>query len=152
MKKIFPVLLVFLAACQSTENKSSEPPSAKETSEIPGCYLSVFGKDSTSLALVKKEDSISGNLNYYWFQKDNNVGYFSGTLQDSLLTGFYNFFSEGKYSVRQVVFKVKGDTLLEAYGAINMKNDTAFFKQKDHLRFLTDRPLGKTECPVKLER
>lgn len=152
MKKIFPVLLVFLAACQSTENKSLEAPPVKEVSGVAGCYFSVFGKDSTSLELVKNEDSISGNLNYQWFQKDNNAGYFSGTLQDSLLTGFYNFYSEGKYSVRQLVFKVKRDTLLEGYGAINMKNDTAFFKQKDHLQFLTDRPLVKTECPVEPER
>lgn len=146
MKNVLPVLFVFLVACQSTENKTSETPSVKVTSEIPGCYRSVFGKDSASLALIKKEDSISGNLNYHWFQKDNNSGYFSGTLQDSLLTGFYNFYSEGKYSVRQVVFKVKSDTLLEGYGAINMKNDTAFFKKIDHLQFLADRPLVKTEC------
>lgn len=137
-----------MASCQGNVKNEIEKEHPEASDGIAGCYLSVFGKDSTILELRDEKDSISGNLNYHWFQKDNNTGYFSGTLEDSLLSGFYNFYSEGKYSVRQIVFKVKNDTLLEGYGPIEMKNDTAFFTKAAGLHYMYQRPLVKRECSV----
>lgn len=149
MKKYLIVLSVILCACQARENEKDNTSSEikpVEQRSVSGCYNSVFGKDSISISLTKTGDSISGPLSFHLYEKDKNDGYFSSVLKDSLLVGFYNFSSEGTYSVRQTVFKIAGDSILQGYGPIENKNDTMFFKNINSLHFMYDRPLVRTSC------
>lgn len=125
-----------------------EQPPAKMEKDISGCYQSVYGKDTSLLQLkFVQQDSVQGALSYHYFEKDKSEGEFSGSVRDSIIVGWYRFVSEGQSSVRQVVFKISGDTLVEGFGNIEIIHDTAFFKKIDHLNYLSQRPLARVDCP-----
>lgn len=71
---------------------------------------------------------------------------FTGIIQDDKILGWYNFNSEGKNSVRQMIFRIAGDSLIEGYGSIETNHDTAFFKDITTLNYLNQRPLIKVAC------
>lgn len=151
MKYFFPILLVLLISCdqqtKSTEKAESGVAENFQTEGLEGCYQSIFGKDTSFLKIESLSgDSVSGTLSYHWFQKDRNDGSFTGVITDSKLIGFYDFASEGKNSIRQIAFKITSDTLTEGYGEIEMKQDTAIFKNISDLKYISQRPLVKIEC------
>ena len=133
----FLTLSVILYACRPS-------PAPRDLS---GCYQMVTGKDTAMLSLNHEGDTVTGSLSYHWYEKDNNEGSFRGVIKnDSLIVAHYNFQSEGITSVRQIVFKVRGEELLQGYGEIRMKNDTAFFRDVDLVIFDTKHPFQKN-CP-----
>ena len=105
----------------------------------------IQGKDTATLDLVVAGLKVSGNLQYRRFEKDNNAGTMSGTLRDSLIRAYYTFQSEGMTSVREVVFLISDSSLLEGYGEIGVKDDTAKFLNLSDLKFLPT-PFVKTDC------
>lgn len=153
MKCLLLISVVFLAACNSkTETQSQKTAdtlkNSVETSaaSINGCYISILKNDTATLNINENGSTVSGELIYKRFEKDNNKGTFKGEIKDSLIIGDYTFQSEGKSSVRQVVFKVSGTNLIEGYGDINMNGDTANFKNISRLNYQDDQPFIKTNC------
>ncbi|HEV8082467.1 MAG TPA: hypothetical protein VGP55_04655 [Chitinophagaceae bacterium] len=157
MKKIIFFAFVLSAGCNSYTSEDQSKKTIKDTSSvskkdapmpfiIPGCYAWVAKKDSALLSLDISGNKVSGNLNYVLYQKDNNKGIINGILQDSLIIADYTFQSEGMTSVRQVVFKLHGNSLIEGFGDIDMKGDTARFKNISQLQFQEERPFIKTDC------
>ena len=67
-------------------------------------------------------------------------------MQDSLLIADYTFESEGMTSVREVVFKLQGDTLLQGYGERTDQNGKIVFKQKEKLQYDKTFPFIKVAC------
>lgn len=100
--------------------------------------------DTATINLAAHGDSVSGSLNYHWAEKDHNDGSFAGSIyHDSLIVADYTFLSEGTSSVRQVVFKIKQDTLLQGYGELQMRNDTSVFRDVDLVIFDRKNPFVK---------
>lgn len=153
MKRLLLISAVFFAACNSqtetkSENTADTLKNSVETSakSIDGCYTSILKQDTATLKINENGSAVSGDLTYNRFEKDSNKGIFKGEIKDSLIIGDYTFQSEGKSSVRQVVFKISGANLIEGYGDINMNGDTASFKNISQLNYQNDQPFIKTDC------
>ncbi len=158
MNKIFLLFILFAASCNSQsgkENTSAENNTDSNTiqknkdamaTNVSGCYAYNVKNDSALLTLNISDTNVTGQLSYHLYEKDKNSGTISGSLRDSLIIADYTFQSEGMTSVRQVVFKINNDTLIEGYGDIMMNGDTARFKNISILKFQIDRPFLKTTC------
>jgi hypothetical protein len=153
MKKIFIPFLIFCLACNNGDNQKNNntTPGTDQKTEAPelknGCYKMIAQKDSAFLKIKKEDSVVTGDLHYRWFEKDKNDGTLRGIIKDSLLIANYTFNSEGHSSVREVVFKIKNDTLIEGFGDISMKSvDTVKFKNISRLNFMHDRQFIKTAC------
>jgi hypothetical protein len=153
MKTIALYSLLFFASCNtnkekevSTVNTNESNPETKSDKLSPGCYEMRIGKDSAIMNLSINGNNVSGKLDYKAFEKDGNKGKFSGMLDSNKITAWYTFESEGIVSVRQVVFKINGETLLEGYGDFEVTGDTAYFKYPHTLNFETNHPFNKVNC------
>jgi hypothetical protein len=75
-----------------------------------------------------------------------NKGEFDGQLhRDTLLTD-YKFMSEGKLSIRQVIFFIKDDMAIEGYGDMEEKEGKMVFKNVKAVTFGKGLSLEKNEC------
>ncbi len=157
MKNTILFFFIFMAGCTSQTQEDQTEDVTKDTSSVsekgapmpllvPGCYSWIAKKDSALLKLDVSGNDVSGDLKYFLYEKDNNKGTIRGTLQDSLIVADYTFQSEGMTSVRQVVFKIHGDSLTEGFGDIDMKGDSSRFKNISELQFQNERPFIKTDC------
>jgi hypothetical protein len=154
MNRILFLVVVFFCACNSQNeqrtNNVLNPTNEKDvtTLDLEGCYVSILKKDTAYLKLNKENNFITGNLVYRRFEKDNNSGTIKGKIADSLLIADYTFNSEGMTSVRQVVFKISGEQLIEGFGdiIIGKSGDTAKFKNLSQLTFQEEQPFIKKDC------
>lgn len=149
MKRFFFWSFLFFAGCSSQNGSNSEKlKDASSTSKIIGCYISIFKNDTSNLNINVNNGHVWGKLSYKRFEKDSNSGILNGKVQDSLIIGDYSFKSEGITSVREVVFKISGENLLEGYGdmVITKNGDSAKFKNLSNLNFQEDQPFVKKEC------
>ncbi|SKB36940.1 hypothetical protein SAMN05660841_00065 [Sphingobacterium nematocida] len=130
--KSFPfitgMILCFLVACSSSNTVT-------EVSSVAGDYLFQSDEDTISMSLKQEKDSVYGDLKYAFSGKDKNIGKINGSLKDSIITAEYNFISEGIPSVRQIVFKLTDEGLIEGYGAIEESNGKMIFSDKSNLSF-----------------
>lgn len=110
------------------------------------CYQMIKNRDTAGLQLEVSGTVAKGTLQYNLHEKDRNGGTLQGIIRDSLLVADYTFNAEGVTSVRQIVFKIAGDNLLEGYGDIETVHDTARFKNIEKLKFMSDRPFIKKDC------
>ena len=157
MNKIhLPLFLVLAVSCtHRPEEKIVE--SLKKTSEpapvvpagpdsLSGCYQMIIGKDTALMDLHLQNDSLSGELRYKRFEKDSNEGRLRLQHDKMQWQGWYDFRSEGKATVRQIIFKYEEGVLEEAYGAVVMKGDSVFYKYPSTLNFERSHPFQKTAC------
>ncbi len=114
---------------------------------IAGCYQMTLKRDSATLDLSIQDTTVSGTLNYIFFEKDHNMGTIKGVLRNDLIYADYTFESEGMTSVREVIFKVSGDTLIPGYGDLTEKDNKIIFVNKDDLHFNDLHPFIKVPCP-----
>jgi hypothetical protein len=153
------VISIALAATTACNNKqqpeetvtpSTDTPvndSHISTTPIPldGCYRMVINKDTARLRLNVVDSMVTGELKYHWYEKDRNEGSVKGVIRDSLLILNYTFRSEGTTSVRQVVFKLAGTSLLEGQGEM-ITSDTVRYKDINQLQFQHNTPFIKINC------
>jgi hypothetical protein len=165
MKVLLAALLAFcILACN---NESANDVSAKDSMvgttlhsnatdtiitnakplQLSGCYEMVFKKDSAHLVLEVKDTTVTGTLVFNFAQKDKNRGTIKGVLRNNMIYADYTFHSEGMTSVREVVFKIEDDNLVQAFGDITEKGGKLIFTDKEHLQFQTANPFIKTDCP-----
>lgn len=149
-------MLTAAVACNNKERSEETPPPARDTvtddshistTPIPldGCYRMVLNRDTAIVRLNVVDSFVTGELAYHWFEKDRNDGSVKGVVRDSLLILDYTFRSEGMLSVRQVVFKVSGTSLVEGTGEMTT-NDTIRYKNIDALQYQYDHPFIKVSC------
>lgn len=158
MSRIILITVFFVLACNT---KKEENPGdvtleedtitelrvvAKPPAVSPGCYGWTAGSDTAMLKLNVTENKVTGNLNYRLHEKDSNTGTLTGVIEDSLIVANYTFQSEGKTSVRELVFKIKGDSLIEGFGDVNTSGDTVQYKNKMQLQYHHERPFLKRTC------
>ena len=160
-RKNFPatvfISLMVMQACgpagEGSEKEATEDtvatvpePTVSAVAALSGCYRMVINQDTAGLKLEIKNDSATGSLYYHWKEKDHNDGTFTGTFRDSLLVGHYRFQSEGMTSVRQVAFKLRGDTLYQGNGEMIPNKDSFVFRDLSSLVFDVNHPFLKTAC------
>ncbi|GGE16611.1 hypothetical protein [Sphingobacterium cellulitidis] len=135
-----PVLVISLSSCQNSNPKSEVGHSTESgkdwtASELAGKYSFEDSGDTIVLELNNHNDSLVGPLNYNFEEKDKNEGVFRGVIKDSLLVGQYTFMSEGVSSVRETVFGIVPEGLIEGFGDVEERDSMMVFKNMDSLRF-----------------
>jgi len=129
------VLTVFLfLSCKEPLNKKieSKPETILKVSvphSLNGCYEMTISGDTALMKIMQNNDFLTGTLMY---KRKGNVVL---TKTNNRAEGYYTFQSEGKTSVRQMVFKIEKNSFAEGYGDIEMKKDTAIFKYSHALNF-----------------
>lgn len=158
MSRIILIAFIFVVACNSDDPANTGSVTAKEDTitelryvaktfpNLSGCYNLIVNGDTTTLKLTVAENKATGNLKYIRKEKDSNTGTISGAINDSLIVADYTFKSEGMTSVREVIFKIKGDSLVEGWGDLNTSGDTIRYKNKANMQFHNDFPLIKGAC------
>jgi hypothetical protein len=111
------------------------------------CFRYVANGDTAFVTLREAGSRFSGSLIYRLKGKDKNIGLYSGRVQGDLIIGFYTFFSEGRKSVREEVFRRHTDSLIPAFGPIAQKEDTAYFQDKNTLHWNHTMAFKRTTCP-----
>jgi len=145
-------VLLFLMACSSHKNGESSTPQADTIPQIhsmqslDGCYRMVILKDTAFLSLSGINENYQGELWYKRFEKDANRGTVSLTKTGDYLTGWYNFESEGRASVREIKLKILNQQLAEGFGDVALYGDTVKFKYPQNLEYETKNAFVKTSC------
>ena len=161
MKKLFialPIVLFF--ACSNNAAPEVQEPSSETvhtngndtiiTSATPvilnGCYQMTMKKDSASLQIEVKDSLVTGTLKYNLYQKDRNNGTIKGKIKDDLIIADYEFSSEGMTSTREVVFKIKDDSLWPGFGNVSENNNGVVFENINTLQYDSIHPFIKIPC------
>jgi hypothetical protein len=156
MKYSFALLIAFSFYCSSCNNDSETTTTVGETDssvatvpaniETTQCYAGVTGKDSVFLKLNNNNNAVSGDLEYKRFQKDQNKGTLAGVMRGDTLLADYTFMSEGKSSVREVIFLKKGNMFVEGFGDVEEKNGKMVFKNTGTVKFNETMSMQGTDC------
>ncbi len=164
-KRLFFLLMIAMAACNSntTNNTTTLQEGATEGSvhagatdtivtgakpfALEGCYEMTMKKDSAFMQLQLQDSIVSGTLNFLFFEKDRNMGTFTGVLRGDRILADYTFQSEGQTSVREIVFKIKDGTLLHGFGELKEEKGKFIFENVDNVQYQTANPFIKIACP-----
>lgn len=139
------VFLFSMMYCSSSGEKKADVTASKPAVH-PGCYMMVIGKDSALLNLQLQHDSVWGSLVYNRFEKDDNLGTFTGKIMDNKIVAWYDYESEGKRSMRQVILKIGDKKFFEGYGEITGSADSAVFRFPQALRYEENHPYLNIPC------
>ncbi|MES2546025.1 MAG: hypothetical protein V4548_14165 [Bacteroidota bacterium] len=153
MKKT--IILMFILAIIISCNKKpivvedTSVPQKNEAKQIQNemCYEGILNKDTVAMSLKMEGDKVFGTLTYNYFEKDKNTGTINGIMKGDSLIADYTFNSEGKTSIRQVIFFKKGNTLTEGYGEIiDNNNGKSVFKNLEKIKFDAKIILTTKKC------
>ncbi|GAA4442453.1 hypothetical protein GCM10023091_29330 [Ravibacter arvi] len=155
MKTISIISLLLVAvACNNTRQTAADDTATvdgdttRATIQVPetGCYANTFGSDTVQLKVEVFPNVVTGTLSYNFFEKDRNSGEIEGRLMGDTLLADYNFMSEGKRSVRQVVFLIRDGAAIEGYGASEEKDGKMVFKDLKQIDFSKGIKLAEVSC------
>jgi hypothetical protein len=144
--------LAFLLCLSSCQPATTEQ---KEVMEAPSVYEAITGKlcfaydhedDLIGLTIQMTGNSFTGQLAYAYREKDRNAGTIVGQMKGDTLIADYTFSSEGRRSVREVVFLKRGDTLIEGFGDVEQRDGKTVFKNRSALKFESNTPLKAVPC------
>lgn len=155
MKKIImltAVLGTIIMSCNKKAKVNTEIPIAPAVpvTESLGdhCYSSISNNDTVVMQLnINVNNEVNGNLTYIPYQKDKNEGTIVGNIKGDTLIADYTFMSEGKSSIREVVFLKKDSKFLQGYGTVLVSNGKTVFTDKSQLKFDGKYILDEVECP-----
>jgi len=159
MKNFFNIFLIILIGCNnsSTNNEKLIEPLENSTTDnyedpaTPSCYLFATDRDTVYLKLNPPVDGkVTGELDYFFFERDGNVGHIEGEIKGDTLFAEYTFMSEGLSSVREVAFLIGEKQITEGYGDVGEQDGKMVFWHRDSLDFSNGLILPKVPCdPVK---
>ena len=113
---------------------------------LKGCYEMTMKRDTATLNLQVQDTVVTGDLVYRWYERDGNTGTIKGVLRDSLIVADYTFESEGMTSVREVIFRIKDTTLVQAFGELDARQDKVVFRNPSQVQYMVDNPFVKVDC------
>lgn len=160
----FSILFLLLGACNNNASTTASKDTAASSQTIHtnirdtvvtnatpvvlnGCYQMLLKRDTATLRLNVKDSTVTGDLQYAFYEKDRNSGTINGVLRNDTIYADYAFQSEGTTSVRELVFKVQDGTLLQGFGDLTERNGKIVFQDKTKLQFQTANPFLKIQCP-----
>lgn len=149
MKYFFGIIsIAFMAAC--TQNKTKLTASHSDTLQVATdtveCYTYVKNRDTILMQINIKDFSLTGNLEYKIFEKDQSKGSLKGELRGDTLVAVYSFTSEGMESVRELAFLKTDSTLIQGFGNIEVIDNKETFKDLKLLKFDSGLELVKKNC------
>jgi hypothetical protein len=126
-----------LSACNSgpTENSAINTKRSEKDSTFNICYSSIVKKDTVLLNALMTGDSINGSLGYKLYEKDQNNGSIIGKMHGDTLRAMYTFMSEGKESVREVIFIKRDSLLVEGSGGLKEVDGKVVFDDSKDIKF-----------------
>lgn len=157
MKKVIVlslVLMSILVSCKKEKEVEVVPVAPEKiTVEEPvseECYSAIIKKDTISMSVTIHQDkSVTGKLDYNFYEKDKNEGTLVGELKGDTLLADYTFMSEGMSSVRQVAFLKKGNTYVEGFGdVVDDNKGKVTFKDVKQLKFDGKVVMKKVDCKM----
>lgn len=151
MKKLLLMVFVLLSlfACRQKTVElagDTDPEEEMRSAKEQNCYQYIKGRDTATITLNTNGKKASGDLAYSWFEKDINTGTIDGELHGDTIIANYNFTSEGKQSMRQVVFLQKGDKLIEGVGEIKIDGKNTLYQDLSMLSFEGTIVMSKVPC------
>lgn len=144
LKKIMAVLSIAIAfaSCKQNIKEETNVTDSTETLSKEKVYIHNKNKNEFTLSFIQEGDSVVGKYSYHLNGRDENNGTIKGVIKDNLLIADYDFMSEGIKSIRQVVFKMEDDSLLEGYGDVIEKDGKVVFIDLTQLRYNEDFKLN----------
>lgn len=157
MKNIIPAFAIIatglFASCQGGTAKKTQAKidstivsGAETVHDSSYCYQSINKRDTATLSFKQDGNTISGSLGYNLYEKDKDAGTITGLVKGDTILADYTFQSEGKSSVREVVWLKKGETLVEGFGDVQDVNGKTTFKDINKLTFGDAMVFTKTTC------
>jgi hypothetical protein len=156
MKFYLVIVLLILAACNdSNENvPGSETVHSENLDTIQrttigftaGCYQRIDGNDTAFLDLQITDSAVTGRMVHKIEGMPLLESRLSGVIRDSLLIG-ENVFSSPEEPKRQIVFLVKDDKLITAYGKLSASGGKIVFTDLKNLKLDTTLTFSKVACP-----
>jgi len=113
---------------------------------LKGCYQMTLKGDTATMKIDLLDSTVTGYLDYHFKEKDLNSGTLKGVIRDRYIYADYTFRSEGISSIREVIFKVEGNTLVPGFGDIVEKDKKIIFTNKDAIQFQYETPFLKVSC------
>lgn len=105
------------AAADGTLTETTGAPKTSDTTAITSlCFVRTEGaknQDSTTVNLVMRGSSVTGEMMWLPAEKDRRKGVLSGTRKDDLITAVWTFKQEGMTDTIGVEFQLKKDQLLQ---------------------------------------
>jgi hypothetical protein len=97
---------------------------------VSGCFVAEIGKDLLTLDLEQQDRNlVIANIKFLWSEKDANEGQMIGSYTNGVLTGIYDFTSEGGRSQRELFFKGDKTGFVAGFGPVESKDGIEKFKR-----------------------
>src|SRR5687768_369342 len=155
---IIPAIF-FIISCNNAENKTNsglldstthQPgPVVIENPQVPdvsGCYSKSFERDLYILQLEQTGNVLAGKLAFDNYQKDDSRGIVKGSVEGNVIKLWYDFTSEGMHSVMEIYFLIEAGGLLRGTGPVEVKGDTAYFKDPAAVKYDKNQFFKKIDC------
>lgn len=147
MKYTILLFLIFpmgIFSCTGTPREKA--PADTGIAMQTACYRYINNKDSVAMNISINDNTVTGELEYYFYEKDSNSGTVRGTIKGDTLFADYSFISEGTGSVREVAFLKKGSNWVEGFGDMKENNGKMIFTDKSTLQFNGNIVLTEVRC------
>ncbi len=158
MKQTIFMTLGFCMALCSCDTKKPEtatatvalppPPPPVVAVEVKAdtlCFEYIFKKkDITTVQLVIKGDSITGEMHWHPYQKDGAHGTLKGSKKGDVITADYIYMIEGSNQIEEVVFKLDSDKLNKLEGELVEKGNKLVIKDPTKAKYTEVYP--KADC------
>jgi len=144
--------ILFLVSCKPGTQEVDETTvdTTKESTliTIPQKRCYAYDKDDNLIGMTISVDGdkVTGQLAYAYADKDRNAGTIKGYLRGDTLIADYTFSSEGRRSVREVVFISRDNLLLEGYGDVEERDGKMAYKNRATLNFDNKMPMKAVPC------
>lgn len=145
-------LLVASSSCMNNKKEAATVPELQVEAPletiVKECYQAIIEKDTITLTVdVNNINQFEGELDYSYYQKDKSFGTLLGNVKGDTIYADYTFQSEGKTSIRELVFMKKdANTYVEGYGEMIEVNDKMAFKDKSKIKFDGNIVYNKIDC------
>lgn len=146
------VLLAVSSSCMNNKKEAEGVPKlqveAPLETKAKECYQAIIEKDTITLTIdVNNINQFEGELDYSYYQKDKSFGTLLGNVKGDTIFADYTFQSEGKTSIRELVFLKKDvNTYVEGYGEVIETNGKMALKDKSKIKFDGNIVYKKIDC------
>lgn len=108
-----------------TPLKTTLAPKPGDTSSLTSlCFIRTEGdksQDSTTVQLVIKGNTVTGEMNWIPYEKDGRKGILNGTRSGDIIKAVWTFKQEGMTDTMAVDYKLDGDKLTQKPLKVNTK-------------------------------
>jgi hypothetical protein len=146
------ILIAISTSCMNNKKEVEGVPKlqveAPLETKAKECYQAIIEKDTVTLTVdVNNVNQFEGELNYSYYQKDKSFGTLLGNVKGDTIFADYTFQSEGKTSIRELVFlKKDSNTIVEGHGEVIETNGKMALKDKSKIKFDGNVVYNKIDC------